>query len=495
MIEIEGPDGVIYEFPEGTSEDVMRQALMQVYGGEAQNSISGLAGQFGAGSQHGIAQILGMPVDAIAGALSGAGELTGLWGPIENPFGGSASIAAALEPFRAGIQDPATDAERFSRRVGQEVGAGVAGFPLAMLSPIARSAPAATAAVEGASVLGSGLGAATAEYAFPGNPYAEIAGALLGGIPAGMAASRAIGAGPQAADVIGGNQQFQRQRAADAYDIVRRDQSRIPVADTEALGFDIADRMVRERMRPELAPASSAIAKVLVDDLIPDPTLIGPTRGLRVEDLEDLRRIAQRSVPATAAPDDRRLAEIMKNEITDFLDNLNTPATEALREGRDATRRYKAAEMVQQATERAERRAASSGSGGNEINAIRQNLRALLDNPNRARSFTASERAAMEEIVRGSTDQNLMRRLSRFAPSSGGLASMLGIGGAIASPAVTIPVVGITEGAKILGERSTQRAVDQLVRSLLGERVVSPGTPGVDSVARALLGARIVSED
>jgi hypothetical protein len=33
MIEIEGPDGVIYEFPEGTSEDVMRTALMKVYGG------------------------------------------------------------------------------------------------------------------------------------------------------------------------------------------------------------------------------------------------------------------------------------------------------------------------------------------------------------------------------------------------------------------------------------------------------------------------------
>lgn len=36
MIEIEGPDGVIYEFPEGTSEDVMRQALQQVYGAPSQ---------------------------------------------------------------------------------------------------------------------------------------------------------------------------------------------------------------------------------------------------------------------------------------------------------------------------------------------------------------------------------------------------------------------------------------------------------------------------
>ena len=36
MIEIEGPDGVIYEFPEGTPEDVMRQALQQVYGAPSQ---------------------------------------------------------------------------------------------------------------------------------------------------------------------------------------------------------------------------------------------------------------------------------------------------------------------------------------------------------------------------------------------------------------------------------------------------------------------------
>jgi len=32
MIEIEGPDGVIYEFPEGTSDDVMRSAMQKVYG-------------------------------------------------------------------------------------------------------------------------------------------------------------------------------------------------------------------------------------------------------------------------------------------------------------------------------------------------------------------------------------------------------------------------------------------------------------------------------
>lgn len=36
MIEIEGPDGVIYEFPEGTSDDVMRGAMQKVYGAPSQ---------------------------------------------------------------------------------------------------------------------------------------------------------------------------------------------------------------------------------------------------------------------------------------------------------------------------------------------------------------------------------------------------------------------------------------------------------------------------
>lgn len=448
--------------------------------------------QVGAGTQEGIAPFLGFPVDAVTGAINGTGQLTGLWDPIQNPVGGAQFWDSIISPVRAGVPDPQNDRQRFLRRVGEEVGASAAGLPLAMVGGGSR---AANAGVELASGLGSGLGAATAEYFAPDSAVAEIAGQLAGGIPAGMAASRVLGVGSVAPEMAEASVEAQRQRAADAYGSVRADQSRLPVADTEDLGIRIADRMKAERMRPELNPYASSVAKVLADDLGTDLSLIGPTQGLRVEDIEDLRRILGQSVPVTAAPADQRLVGIMRDELTGYLDGLNMPSTEALREGRDATRRYKAAEAVQEAVGKAERRAASTGSGGNEVNAVRQNLRAMLDSPAKRRSFTADELRQMEDIVRGTGSENMLRRLSRMAPSSGGLAGMLGMGGVVASPYVAAPAIAVTEVAKAAAERGSRKNVDALVRSLLGERMLSPGKSGADEVARALLLGRIVNEE
>lgn len=450
------------------------------------------AAQAGAGSQQGIAQMLGLPVDAVAGGLSGIGQLTGLWGPIENPVGGSASISSILEPFREGIPDPSTTGERFARRIGEEVGAGAVGAPLSLAAAPGRAG--AVLATEAASSLGSGSGAALANEIAPGSAAAEIIGALAGGIPAGMAASRLTGLGPTDSVVRGGIED-QRARASDAYDMVRADQYRLPVADTEDLGLRIMDDMSAERMSRELTPGSSAVAKVLRRDLVPPTSFIGPRQGLRIEDVEDLRRLTREAMPVTASPRDQRLATRMRDEITDYLSGLQDPVADALREGRDAHRRASAAQSVADASTKAARRAASTGSGGNEINAMRQNLRSILDNPRRAQSFTAAERELMGQVVEGTAGQNALRSASRFAPTSGGLSAMLGIGGAMANPAVALPIMAATEGAKFMGERSTRRVIDELMQSIAPDRILSVGDPGLDPVVRALLGARVVSGD
>lgn len=486
MIEIEGPDGVIYEFPEGMAEAEILSAMEQVYGNQPQNTVSGVAGQFGAGSQEGIAQLLGFPVEAVTGAINGVGDLTGLWGPIESPVGGSASINAALAPFRSGIAEPQTDLERASRRIGEEVGATAAGLPLGLATSAGRAAPVATALVEGASGLGSGIGAAVANYFAPDSAIAEIAGQLLGGIPAAVGASRALGMGGTDAVRTGGTIESQKQRAADAYDLVRADKNAIGAQRATDLDLGLTDAAIRAGIDPDITPVMSGVNRGLHNRINPNMT---------IEDVEKLRRISGRAVPATASGEDIAAGMALKNEITDYLDRINSPTTEALREGRDATRRYKAAEAILEAETKAVRRAASTGSGGNEINAMRQNLRSILDNPNKRKSFTADELARIEQIVVGNTEQNLMRRLSRFAPSSGGLASMLGIGGTLASAPVALPIIGITEGAKALGERSTRSSIDSLVRSLLDERIVKPGTTGYSPIAEALLGARIAAEE
>lgn len=445
-----------------------------------ENTIAGTAAQAGVGTQSGIAQGLGFPVDAITGAINGVGQLTGGWGPIENPVGGSKFFENMMAPINESIPEPQSTQERVARRVGEEVGTSAAMLPLAYAAPVARAAPAKTAAVEMASALGSGTGAATANEVAPDSATAEIVAALLGGVATGKTASTAMGmngTGP----VIRGGIEDQKMRASDAYGMVRADQRVIPQISVDDMAQDLSARMAKERLNPRLHPGSAAIMDAIVQDSA-DP--------MRIEDIENLRRVTTQSLPATASPADGRLAGLMTDEITKYLDDMNDPVADALREGRDAHRRAMAATSVEDASTRASRAAARTGSGGNEINATRQKLSAIIENPRKARSFTPDELAAMDEIVRGSTGQNLARRLSRFAPSSGGLSSMLGIGGTLAAPQFALPIMAVTEGAKAIGERSTKASIAKLLQSLAPDRVLKPGQEGLGPIIAALMAAR-----
>lgn len=441
------------------------------------------AEQFGAGTQTGIANALGFPVDALAGGISGIGNLTGLWGPIENPIGGSASIDRLISPLRANVPEPQTRGQRMARRVGEEVGAASAMAPLGFASRAVRAAPVAFAGTEAASALGSGIGAATANEMFPDSVGAEVIGALAGGIPAGYIASRAFGRLGSAPEIRSGIDE-QRAIASDAYSQVRADERILPQESVQSLADEISNTMAAERMNPTLHPGAANVSAHIAE-----------SAGLpnRIEDIENLRRITESTIPVTAAPADRRLGGMMKETITDYLSDLNDPVADALVEGRNAHRRASAAQSVQDASTRAARRAASTGSGGNEINAMRQNLRSILDNPRKARSFSSEELRLMDQIVRGTGGQNAMRRLSRFAPTSGGLSAMLGIGGVMANPAVALPVVGLTEAAKYAGERSSRRVVDALMQSIAPDRVLSAGESGIGPVIQALLAGRTIA--
>ncbi len=480
---VKAPDGMTPEMAEGMAElSGMSKDPAAALAEERQprNTVTGTAAQFGVGTQSGIADMLGFPVDALTGGINAVGGMTGMWSPIQNPVGGSASIDALMKPLNKDIPPPQTALERGARRVGEEVGASAVMLPAALASPAVRAAPAATAAVEGASALGSGTAAAVANEVAPDSMTAEIVAALTGGLASGKLASSALDMGASPA-VIRPGIEDQRMRAADAYGEVRADPRVIPQDSVDNMAQDLAARMAKERLNPRLHPGSSAILDAVLQDSA-DP--------MRIEDIENLRRLTTQSLPATASQADGRLTGIMTDEITKYLDDMQDPVADALRDGRDAHRRAMAAASVEDAQRRAARTAAKTGSGGNEINASRQKLASIIENPRKARSFKPDELAAMDDIIMGSTGQNAMRRLSRLAPSSGGLASMLGIGGAMASPAVALPIMAVTEGAKVLGERSTKASIAKLLQSLAPDRVLKPSDPGVQKIIAALLAAR-----
>lgn len=478
--------GQIVEFPDvETAQQFMASRSQPTNASEDVSDFERLAAQAGAGSQVGIAQMLGFPVDAVSSALSGFGELTGLYGPIENPVGGSEFFNTLMQPIRANIPEPATSGERVARRVGEELGAASAGLPLAFASQAVRAAPVAAAAVEGGAALGSGLGAGLLAERFPDSQAADITGAILGGLTAGGIGSRMAGLGGTSAVVRPGIEE-QRSIAADAYSQVRADPRTLSQPMAQSLADRVSSRMAQENLNARLQPnAASVLQAILEDTQVP----------LRIEDVEQLRRLTTDAIPATASRAERRLGQIMREEITGFLDELDDPVADLLREGRTATRRALAATDVEGATDRAVLRAASTGSGGNEINAIRQNLRRILETPRLARSFTADELSAMREIVEGTADQNVMRRLSRIAPTSGGLSAMLGIGGTLASPEVALPLMAAAEGARYAGERSTRNSIQGLLQSLAPDRVLTPEQEGATAVLRGLLATRAAAQN
>lgn len=138
----------------------------------------------------------------------------------------------------------------------------------------------------------------------------------------------------------------------------------------------------------------------------------------------------------------------------------------AIREARDLWSRLKKSELLNSAVLKAERRAASTGSGGNSDNAIRQNVRAILDNPSKTRGWSPDELAAAETLVRGTKAQNLARALGRLSPSGNGLSLLLHGTGGIMSGGATLPLAAVGAGAKVVADRATPKNVEQLSRVL-----------------------------
>jgi hypothetical protein len=447
----------------------------------AENSAAGLVGQFGAGSQSGIANTLGFPVDALTGAMNFAGNATGLWSPIEDPILGSGTFNRLLKPFNKAIPEPQTTAERYARRIGEDAGATAVMAPVGMSTAIAKEVLPQFLAAQGSSSLGSSIAGQSAREIAPDSAMADIVASLVGGAGAGLGAFKALGADDA---VMRSGIDEQKAIASDAYGAVRADKRVLPQDSVDDMALGLSAKMDAERLNPRLQPGSAAILDAVLQDSS------GP---MRIEDIENLRRMTSQNMPVTATQADRRLSGMMTDEITNYLDSLGDETADMLKEGRTAYRRASAASAVQGATDKATRRASRTGAGGNEINAIRQNLSAIIENPRKARSFTADELAMMDEVVRGTTGQNAMRGLSRFAPTSGGLSAMLGIGGAMASPAIALPIMGVTEAAKALGERSTRKSIADLLQSLAPDRVLKPSDPGLKKTIAAMLAARTMA--
>lgn len=227
---------------------------------------------------------------------------------------------------------------------------------------------------------------------------------------------------------------------------------------------------------------SDIFQRVGADDIDPNPDgahkmavsmlnrLNGRNPPRTLSQLDDLRQVIRRDVIDGGSQADGHFGELMLDAIDDFIDK--TGGDGVMRTARKAHQTLRKSELLAAALDKAQLNAAASGSGGNIDNALRQQIKAILTNPSKARGFTQAEKDAMRKIVEGGQMQGLLRLVGKLSPSGNGLMAALGIGATAANPLLAVPI-GAGIAAKTLADGATKGGVRAL------ERAVRTGTsPG-----------------
>jgi hypothetical protein len=462
MIEVELPDGTIAEFPDGTSNDVIKGALRKRFASPASSQPDEASPQ-GGGFLKGVD-------DAVRGMADMAS------------FGFSDEIAATLGSWtgiggNAGDYEGNVQAERARDAEGglPRLGGQVAG---ALLSPLKGAKTLGGAVLQGSAMggaygLGSGdegdrlksagLGAAVGGAA--GGVLHKVADAFIG-----RAGSKAIPTG----DELKGVSQAGYEAAEQAGVILKPEGVR-------KLATDVVGDLAQFGYHPQLQPRIGAVLGEMERLAQGNVTYKG---------MDVLRRIAS-SAGSSQDPSERAIATKIIQRIDDYMANLPADdvltgnaaqASAGIKQGRDNWARFKRNEMVDTARIKAERRADSSGTGGNLDNTIRQNVRAILDNPRRSRGMTAAEKEMAEKVVRGTGIQNALRMVGKLSPTTGGLSAAMNVGATALNPLMAIPGA-LGAGAKVAADRMTIKNANAL-----SELIRSGGSTAKNAIAEALKG-------
>lgn len=479
--------------------------------------VMGLVEQGGAGLNEGFASALGSPVDFATSLITRQrpqftdttdyanfdGKVTaapdGMTPGIEAPFMGSAMTNEIMDPIISDRQ-PANMGERFARRTGQEVGFGtttaLAGAAIPGFGAPARANMPAYMATSVAGDVGAAIGGQTAQELAPGNPTLDFIASLLTGGAAALGASRLT---PETVRVQSLDD-AKRTNAADWATIKGSTDTLTPSASAR-LSPELYAMLQRERAtNPNLFPRANAT--------VADITALPPKS---LYEIEEARRLAGRNVAANA--DEASVGVKMKKTIDDYATSL-TPADvtganpdEAIalmrKARKDSHQLFKADEILNKEM-RGETRAATTGTGGNEVNATKQNIRTVFDRERdptlrgKSGGYTADEMKAMDGVVFGDTKANIARMLGRMAPTSGALPMMatgwggaagLASGMATGQPWMAIPAIagGVGFAGKAAAESMTKKQIERLMKTILNGGNAPAMSSSRDAANRAVI--------
>lgn len=473
----------------------------------------GLVGQFTSGMTEGAGNLLSLP-NTVEMGLRSIGPAVG------NAMGGDFAMpteswlpdaGASFLNFaeNAGSMTPATDdtAGRVTRRVGQEIGAGlIPGLGVASKA----ATPVRMALTEAAALTGSGLGGGVAQEVFPGNPTAEMVGQLIGGFtPVGLVNQAERMAMKTAAPSL---EDLRAVKSA-AYD--QADTLGVQYAPQE---YDqLVGKLQAAAARESLVPERHGAAASVLNDFVKRQ---GQPHTLT--ELDKMRQIIVRDLMQSPQASDRAFGRVFADEVDDFIAKVepaivpkgpqisigggpmtgmyDQPATmtasEAITAARKANRIYKKTETFDKSLYKADLNAAASGSGGNLNNTTRQQIKSILTNDAKRRQFSPAELAEMEKVVRQGPVENALRGVGKVAPGGNGLMTALNIGAVASNPLMAaVPIAGTV--AKVMADRGTVNGA-KAVRAMIaqgGKASVPKITPNTEKVIQSLMTAQVANNN
>ncbi|WP_062560367.1 hypothetical protein [Paracoccus aminovorans] len=464
MIEIEGPDGVIYEFPEGTDDATMQKAMQQVYGApqQAQPAGQGFGNNVAQAAGDGLFFGFGDEISARLNAMTGYDANTGTYGNWGTTYDDQlAAVRGQEKQFREDHPYVATGAEIGGAMIPAVAGVGAVGQAASLGGKVARGA-AAGAAMGGLYGFGEGEGRAAdrADNAIGSavtgglvGGAIPLAGSALGSLFRNRAQSKAIANAAKGAPTT----EELRSMGNALYKQVDDAGVQIKPESFSALRESLLDRLrsgtgFDELPGPgSLTPNTGRVMQIMEQA---DNTLTGtPTAALPFKSLDQMRRQAGAAAGNVANKTDQAAGMSVIQGLDDFVEKLGPDDVvagdpqalqSAITKAREVWGRMSKSQLVDDAMERSENYLSGSASG------MRNQFKNILQNKKLAARFTAAERAAMRQVTHGGPLSQLVNL------AGGGLAQM----GTIATGAGLGGVPGAAAGAAVAtGQRALQEAL------------------------------------
>ena len=164
-----------------------------------------------------------------------------------------------------------------------------------------------------------------------------------------------------------------------------------------------------------------------------------------------------------------RLIDDMIDAVDDMM-FAKTGTSEVMLAARQANSTFKKAELLDDAFNKAELQTASTGSGGNIFNKYRQAVTNIITNPKKSRWFNKEELDQMEQFVKGEFGDDVMRNIGKLSPSGNGLMTALNIGAIATNPYMAVVTVA-GASAKALSDRGIMQQKKGLESFIRGEPI------------------------